>query len=56
MEFSAASVKRDEIMNFHHRPEGHNVIQEEKIVARIKKAVTFRLILKGQNNSVGWKI
>lgn len=46
MGFSASSVKRDEIMNFHNRSEGQNVIREEIDCSKNKKAITFILILK----------
>lgn len=46
MGFSPTSVKRDEIMNFHNRSEGQNVIQEEIDPSKNKKAVTFILVLK----------
>lgn len=47
-------MKRDEIMNFHNRSEGQNVIREEIDCSKNKKAITFILILK--ETKQGWKM
>lgn len=53
MGFSAASVKRDEIMNIHHKSEGHNVIQEG--IDRCKNKKKHKKYLRQNNGLRKWQ-